>query len=81
MAWEQRDFVLNFITVPMQGNKVGLGEGLGKFRRNLVMFRGLFPGFVGHRNNQKLSRMVVVGEGFGEHLEQNKSKGQRESKE
>lgn len=30
----------NFITVPMQGNKVRFGAGLGKFRRNLVMFRG-----------------------------------------
>lgn len=41
---------------------------------------GLFSGFVEHRNNQKLSRMVVVGEGFGELLEQNKSKN-RKSKE
>lgn len=63
-----------------KGIKWGWEQTWESLEGTLSCLEGLFSGFVGHRNNQKLSRMVVAGKGFGEQLEQNKSKDRKKVK-
>lgn len=84
MAWElseAKGFKKNFITVPTQGNKVGMGAGLGKFRRNLVMFKGSILRLC---RTQKQPETFKNGSGWGGVWRTTRTKqikGQKESKE
>lgn len=64
-----------------KGIKWGWEQAWESLEGTLSCLEGLFSSFVGHRNNQKLSRMVVVWGGVWRTTRTKQIKGQKESKE